>query len=222
MSYLIVIPARGGSKSLLRKNIQSVNGKPLICWTISEVLQSNLGDIVVTTEDVAIKQIIQNFYPDLTIIDRPPNLAQDDTPLAPVILDAYLQTKTTAQAVITLQPTSPLRKARDIIGAVERFEETHADSLLSVTEDYHSIWERKPTGELAQLKIRTLNRQFEAPLYIANGAIFITKSALLLEKKQRLGGKIEIYVMPQENSIDIHTKDDVELAEFYFKKAGRE
>lgn len=221
MKYLAIIPARSGSKTLPNKNIYPFGNQPLIYWTIQAALKSKLCDVVVTTDSENIEQVIKNRNYPIRIVKRPDYLCEDTTPLAPVIAHAYRQINNTYSAIITLQPTSPLRNSIHIIEAISRFEINKADSLLSVVEDYHSIWEKKPTGELIVLKERLFNRQQEKPAYIANGAIFITATDILLNKLNRLGGKIEIYIMDKKSSLDIHTIDDIELAEWYLQKRGK-
>ena len=221
MKYLAVIPARKGSKSLPRKNIYPFNGKSLICWTIEAALKSKICDVVVTTDDPEILKVITFYEYPICIIERPDFLTEDNVPLAPVIAHALRQQTKIYDSVITLQPTSPLRTDIHIIEAVARFEMSRADSLLSVIEDYHSVWERKPSGEVIAIRERLQNRQQETALYIANGAIFITKSDILLNKINRLGGKIEIYSMDRENSLDIHTEDDIKLGEFYLQRENK-
>jgi len=227
MKYLLVIPARGGSKGLPGKNIYPFFGVPLILWTIGAALESNVGDVVVTTDGEDIRKVASEYSNKISVIDRPHIYASDEIPLAPSIIHAY-ETMTEPRegvvgvkydVVVTLQPTSPLRNAQDIRYAVKIFEETKCDSLLSVCEDHHSVWERSPWGNIVPVKERLSNRQNERPLYIANGAIFITKKDILLKNRNRIGGKVEVYVMPQDRSFDIHTKEDIHFAEC-FKRRG--
>ena len=119
MKYLAVIPARKASKGLKNKNIYPLLGKPLIEWTIRAAVDSKLCDIVVSTDSKEITELVGH---PVRIIERPDFLAEDSTPLSPVIAHACRQTEGYYDAVITLQPTSPLRKDIDIIHAVSRFE----------------------------------------------------------------------------------------------------
>jgi len=221
MKYLLVIPARAGSKALPKKNFYLFVDMPLVCWTIKAALKSMVGDVVVTTDSQEIKSLIkQHDYP-LTVVDRPAELAGDDVALAPVIIHAYEQMGREYDAIITLQPTSPLRTDRDISTAVERFEKGRADSLISVCEELHAIWQRNEKGEITAVKERNLNRQFEKPLYVVNGAIFITKTGLLLDSNNRIGGKIEVHIMPHWRSVDIHTLEDLRMGEYLYREAER-
>jgi CMP-N-acetylneuraminic acid synthetase len=228
MKYLLVVPARGGSKGLPGKNIYPLFGVPLILWTIKSAIESQVGDIVVTTDGEDIKKVVSEYNgKNVSIIDRPHFYASDEIPLAPTIIHAYETLtefhegvfRSSYDVVITLQPTSPFRNAQDIKNAVKIFEETKCDSLLSVIEDHHSVWERSPWGTVVPVRERQSNRQYERPMYIANGAIFITKRDTLLKQRNRIGGKVEVYVMPFDRSFDIHTKEDIELAEC-LKKRG--
>ena len=213
MRYLAVIPARGGSKGLKDKNLRPLGSVPLICWSIQQAIKSDICDVVFTTDSQKMIDVVKKENYPIHIIHRPSFLADDEVPITPVVIHACQQQEKPYEAVIILQPTSPLRIAEDIVNAVEIFEKTNADSLLSVCEEHHSVWDRTDFGVVA-LKTRLLNRQQEAPIYIANGAIFITKWDVLLQTCQRLYGHIELYVMPHERSVDIHTIDDLKLAEW--------
>ena len=222
MKYLGVIPARKGSKGLENKNLYPLRNTPLICWTIKAALDSKICDVVITTDNDEIAKLVDYYKYPVKVIKRPDYLCGDDIPLNPVIVDVCRQYQDKYDALITLQPTSPFRTDIDIIQAVSRFEMYKADSLLSVCEEYHSIWERQSTGEVIPIRERLFNRQQEKPLYIANGAIFITKQEILLRYARRLGGKIEIYAMPPERSIDIHIQEDIELAEWIYNKREKD
>ena len=139
--------------------------------------------------------------------------------LAPVIEDVITKSKYSSyDTIITLQPTSPLRDATEIMGAHFMLKlSKNADSLISVNEVCHSLWE-KENGQLVPLKYDKINRQNIVPAYKGNGAIFITKRDVLINKHDRLGDFIVDYTMPEWKSIDIHCREDLELAEYYAEK----
>jgi CMP-N-acetylneuraminic acid synthetase len=217
--YLAVIPARAGSKGLPGKNLHPFLGKPLICRTIEAAIASRLCDVCVTTDSTEILDLIESKNYHILTVTRPPELATDTIPLSPSIIHAYEAIKGYYGAIITLQPTSPLLYSDDIINAVDIYEKKKPDTVISVTEEYHSIWLRDRGGYFFAVKQNTMNRQQTTPAYVVNGAIFITNTNTLLEKKDRVGDKVELYVMPQERSIDIHTKEDIELGEFIYTQS---
>ena len=216
---LAVIPARKGSKGLPNKNIKLLNGKPLLFHTIDAALECPFFDKVMVTTD---SEEILNMCNDMCGTHlRNEWLGLDDTPLAPVIFDALETAESRYQhmynTIVTLQPTSPLRTSKHIIEACAQFERTKADSLLSVVEETHSLWGIN-NGEVEELYNPKVNRQTAIPYYLGNGAIFITKRDTLLKHENRLGDKIALYIMDARSSLDIHTLEDLELAEWHLKR----
>ena len=223
---LAVVPARAGSKSLPRKNIYPLNGKPLIHYTIEAALDIGFFDrVVLTTDSGDIKGKCSRFLSNrkFCIRMRPKELADDDTPLAPVIIDALKNTESVYQEnydlIFTLQPTSPLRTEKDIVNAMQFFRKRNADSLLSVVEERHSLW-GIDNGEVIELYKPRVNRQNAVPYYLGNGAIFITKRDILITEGDRAGGKIAVYAMDKTHSLDIHDINDIKLAEYYLKSGA--
>lgn len=222
MEYIAIIPARKNSKGLPNKNLVKLNGKPLIWWTIISALGAKKHhsiDIVVTSDSSTIcDYVTDQFRYSVKVVHRPDDLAQDTTPLVPVIYHALDTVKSHHDAVITLQPTSPLRTDIDIKNAIEIFEKEQSDSLVSVCEDLHVVYAIE-NNKVVTLVPRTQCRQLEKPVYVCNGAIFISKEYLIKSRFQRTGGKISLYIMTDH--VDVHTKDDIELAEFYLNR-GKE
>ena len=218
---IAIIPARAGSKGLKDKNISLLCGKPLICYTIEAALDVPFFDkVVVTTDSPHVKEICK-LYKSVEVIDRPERLAGDDVPLVPVLVHALetieLREIKTYTNVFTLQPTSPLRTSDHILNAYSRFLADKAKSLISVEENLHSIW-KYDGGEVSPMYYPKVNRQKAHPTYLGNGAIFISKRILIIMGRDRIGGKISLFPMDKVSSIDIHTKDDLELAEWYLKR----
>ena len=217
---LAVIPARKGSKGLRDKNIFPLAYKPLILHTIEAAIKSNVFDkILVTTDSLRVTLLCKK---PVRVYLRPDNLCEDNIPLAPVIIEALKQVEKRNKlykTITTLQPTSPLRTAQHIQEAMDRFEYTKADSLLSVTEELHSIWSQGK-GYAEPLVYSKTNRQYTTPHYVANGAIFITKRDILLDNKDRIGGNTTLYPMSKKASIDIHNIDDIRLAEYYINNGS--
>jgi CMP-N,N'-diacetyllegionaminic acid synthase len=219
---LAIIPARGGSKRIPRKNIKILAGKPLIAYTIEAALKSRyLDKVVVSTEDNEIAVISKKYGAE--IIKRPKKLAKDDTPTYPVLEQAvnYLKEKDNyvPDIIVTLQPTSPLRNFLHINKAIEKFLNDKYDSSLSVFPLHVFLWEKKgntaiPINHDIDKRMRTQDR---SPEYKENGAIYITREDILMKKRKILSEKIGLYIMPEECSVDVDNKFDFWLVEKIIK-----
>jgi len=217
---LAVIPARKGSKGLRHKNTFPILGKSLISYTVDSTIETELFDKVVVTTDSELIYHKYNNRQDVSVLYRPKKLCEDDVPLAPVVIHTLEEVEKDGNIydiIVTLQPTSPLRSTLHIEQAMKRFKDTRADSLLSVVEELHSIWSQGDGYAEPLAYSKTTNRQYIKPHYISNGAIFITKRYILLDNKDRIGGKITLYPMDKKSSLDIHNIDDIKLAEWYLK-----
>ena len=217
-----VIPARGGSKGIKRKNCKLLNGKPLIVYTIEEAKKSNLEHIVVSTDDKEIADISTNH--GIQVIMRPEALAQDSTPTLPVLQHVMKQLNKHFDSVMTLQPTSPLRTSFHINDAINIFNaDPTADSLVSVIQIPHnmspvSIMKMQNSYLVNYLESgkNVLRRQDKPVYYARNGAaIYITKTERLNE--YIFGGKILPYIMNKTDSLDIDDMDDWNLAELLLR-----
>ena len=223
---IAIIPARGGSKGIAGKNIKQLNGKPLICHTIGEVLKSKyLDKVFVSTDDTSIANISKNC--GAKIIDRPAELAKDKSPTIDAIFHAIdaLEDTSNQDVIILLQPTSPLRNITDIDTALEMFIETDCDSVISMCKVEHSpYWYFKYEGKKLKpllgdghLKMR---RQELPDVYRPNGAIYITTIKNLYKNNGFYCDKIAPYVMSPERSIDIDEEIDFKLAELLIQKGA--
>lgn len=222
MRALGVVPARGGSKGIPRKNIRPLAGKPLIAWTLEAARASRLARTVVSTEDEEIADVARSLGAE--VLMRPPHLAEDATPTLPVLQDAVARLASAGQhfdAVMTLQPTSPLRKASHIDEALALFAASRdADSLVSVVQVPHnmtppSLMRLGPEGLLEnyiQEGSLPLRRQEKPLLFARNGAaIYITRASCL--DRFIFGGRMLSYRMSKRDSIDIDDQEDWEMAE---------
>ena len=218
MKVLGVIPARGGSKGIPKKNIKLLNGIPLIVYTIKAAQDSFIDHVVVTTDCQEIAEIARLNGVD--VLMREESLSKDDTPTLPVIQDALAQSAEMFDAIVTLQPTSPLRTYQDINQAIKLFSrDPLADSLVSVIEVPHQFSQEKImrlSGKYLSGFTKVRRRQEVDIRYARNGAaIYITKSERLSE--YIFGGKIIPYIMPKINSFDIDELDDWEIVEKIIK-----
>ena len=222
MSTFCIIPARGGSKSIPKKNIIDFCGKPLIAWSIEQALASNfIEGVYVSTDDPEIGTISKKIGAE--VIWRPPELASDFSSSEEALLHAVTEIEKSRRfdAVVFLQATSPIRDKDDIDKAMEMFISENADSLFSsaLLENFNA-WEMI-NGDWKSLTYDYKNRrrrQDRKPVFLENGSIYIFKPKILKLNNNRLGGKIVSYQMPLWKSYEIDTMEDLELCAFYFKK----
>ncbi|MFI3202186.1 MAG: pseudaminic acid cytidylyltransferase [Eubacteriales bacterium] len=219
---LAIIPARGGSKGVPRKNIKLLSNKPLIEYTIEAALQSKIfEEVVVSTDDEEIAEIAKSCGATIPFM-RPANLALDLTTSDEVIknvLDSYNKSGRVFTEVCKLQPTSPLRTSKMIQEAYELMQIKEKDFLVSVCECEHSpLWAGKldkehSLDEFIIEEAKTACRQALEPYYRLNGAIYMAKSTAFIQNGSFLGANGLAFIMKQEDSIDIDTELDFKLAE---------
>jgi len=207
-----IIPARGGSKGVIGKNIKLLAGKPLIYYTIAAAKNSQyLDKVIVSTDNDEIAKVSEQYRAE--VLKRPQDLARDNTPMFPVIEHVLLQNK--ADIVVLLQPTSPLRTNLHIDEAIDRFFQGNYDSLLSCCSSHAFIWKDNQDSAFAlnyDFKKR-INRQDKEPEYKENGAIYISKYEVLMQDRHILDRKVGLYVMPKECSLEIDDEFDFKLSE---------
>lgn len=216
---LSIIPARGGSKGILKKNIQDINGKPLIFWTIKASVDSAFISETVVSSD---SDDILNIALDLNVltIKRPDSISLDETPSEPVIehaLNYFTELGKRFDYVILLQPTSPLRNSNDVDDSIKiLFSNKDASALISVKEIDNKILKSFVDNNkgfiegIRNNKIPFLRRQDLPKTYISNGAIYIIKVEEFLKNKSLFTENTLKYVMSEDKSIDIDTLDDLE------------
>lgn len=224
---IAIIPARGGSKALPRKNVKLLLGKPLIAYTIESALKSKyVNKVVVSTEDEEIAEIAKLYGAE--VIKRPKELAKDESPTIDVIFHAINALKVeNSDLIVLLQPTSPLRTAEDIDNAIEFFLNNECESVISVCEVEHPpYWDFKiEGGHLKPLfgeEYLRMRRQDLPKVYVPNGAIYVSTPENLRRYKSFYCSKTIPYIMPPERSIDIDNEIDFMLAELLVRKYGME
>ena len=210
MEVVALIPARGGSKGIPRKNLAPLGGRPLLVWTLDAARDAEtVTRVVLSTDDDEIAAAAG----DAEVLRRPPELAADDTPMLPVIrhaLDAYA-----CDVLVLLQPTSPLRRAEHVDAAVRLLADSGADAVVSVVEVPHryapeSLMELRDGRLVAHSEPAT--RQAKQTLYARNGpAVLALRAATLGD--ELYGGDVRAYVMDERESLDVDTPFDLELAE---------
>jgi N-acylneuraminate cytidylyltransferase len=228
VKYLCLIPARGGSKGIPGKNLRPIGGKPLIVWTIEQAL-ATLGDVrvVVSTEDEAIAAVARDAGAEVPFA-RPAELAEDTTATEPVVLHAISELGLRGyrpDAVVLLQATSPIRLPNTVLRAIEHYESTGVDSIVGVVPQSPFLW-RWSDPPTADYDVDHRPRRQEitpADLrYRETGSIYVTRTAVYEQHRNRLGGRISLFVMDELEGIDIDTETDLLLAEHALSRLGRE
>lgn len=228
---IAIIPARGGSKRLPKKNIKKLNGKPLINWTIESALESSYIDkIVVSTDDSRIEEISQSVKKGV-VVKRPKELASDVASTYDVVKYVLENQVSSVEYdyVIILQPTSPLRTTIDIDAAIKKIEENQADAIISMCENDHPIeWSCKlnKDNNLSDFINNSLNKSRTQEIeksYRLNGAIYLLSiRRLLKEKSLFFSSSTFAYVMPRLRSYDIDDLLDFKVCESLMKFGSSE
>lgn len=223
MDVVAIIPARGGSKQIPRKNIAPLAGKPLIGYTIEQARQSRLvSRVFVSTDDEEIASVAHSFGAE--IIMRPGDLAADTSPSEPSLTHAlaHLNAKEGLRPdlVVFLQCTSPIRRPGDIDHAVATLQKEQADSLFSACRSHIFLWRRAIDGyESLNYDYRNRKRRQDMPEeFVENGSIYVFKPWVLEKRGNRLGGKIALYEMDYWSSFQIDVRDDLLLCEWILQK----
>jgi CMP-N,N'-diacetyllegionaminic acid synthase len=232
MKVLGIVPARGGSKGIPRKNITPLLGKPLLTYTAEAALSAKLlTTTVLSTENEEIARIGRECGLEVPFL-RPQELAQDGTPTIPVLQDVVRKLEALGKrydAVFILQPTNPLRRPEDIDGAIEVLERTSADSVISFVD----VGERHP----ARMKFITsegkvidppFKEQFEGQrrqdlpkLYLREGSVYVTRRTVLMEQNSVQGRDCRAWIIPEERACNIDTPFDLFIAEQMLKYCVR-
>tara|TARA_Y200000002_G_scaffold131509_1_gene108340 strand:- start:19219 stop:19908 length:690 start_codon:yes stop_codon:yes gene_type:complete len=219
--FVALIPARGGSKGLKKKNLYPVNNKPLISWTIESAISSHyLEKIFVSSDDNSILEIASKE--GVNCIERPANLAKDTSSMESVIMHSIEQIDKQGirfKYLILLQPTSPLRDSKDIDSACKKFIQLKADSLISVTNVESSVLKtlvKDNNGFLRPAfdnKFPSMNRQQLPLAYKPNGAIYIINKKLFLNNPTLFQKNTAMYEMKENKSIDVDSINDIHTIE---------
>jgi CMP-N-acetylneuraminic acid synthetase len=225
---LAVIPARGGSRAVPRKNLAPVAGRPLIAYTIDAALGCpDLARTIVSTDDPEIADEARAMGCEIPYL-RPSELATETTPTVDVVIHALDQLKTAEryvpEIVVILQPTSPLRAEHDISCALKILGEDAVDAVVAVTlASTHPEWtftvgqDGFLTRYLPTIS-PTTRRQDLPPAYAPNGAVFVIRRGALLEERTLYPRRTVAYVMPPERSLDIDDSWDLHVADLVLRE----
>ena len=221
MKILIIIPARGGSKRIPRKNVRIMNGKPLILYSVENALalaKDHDVDLVVSTDDEEVESIVKNR--GVEVIQRDKTLAADRVTLDPVIYDAVIRKEAERgeryDIVITMQPTSPPLKTETLKAAVDAFEAGKDDTMISCVNKPHLSW-RMEDGVIVKNYEKRLNSQELPGNYLETGAFLITRRDCVTEAS-RIGKKITVFETDATEAVDIDTEEDWISAESILKR----
>ena len=226
MRFLGLIPARGGSKGIPRKNLVDLAGQPLISYTIRESLNSaRLDRVVLSTDDQEIADLGKALGADVPFL-RPAHLAADHSPMIGVVVHALewlkLNEGYNPDAIVLLQPTTPLRTASHVDQAIKQFETEDVDSLISVSIPQEHPFEMVHfEGQQMKFAIERDNvgtRQEYPDYYFLNGAIYITRVSILLDQQTLWGGRVIPYLMDTLHCIDIDTESDLAIADYLMRQ----
>ena len=223
MRVLGLIPARGGSKGIPRKNVRDLGGRPLLAWTAEAALAARrLSRVVLSTDDPEIAEVGRRFGLEVPFL-RPAELARDETPTLPVVRHALVELEKAGgrfDAVCLLQPTSPFRRPEDIDGCIELLESAGLDavvSVLPVPPEHNPHWVyfrgedfllRLATGEAEPIP----RRQELPPAFHRDGAVYVTRRDVLVEGDSLYGRRLGGYVV-EMRSMNLDTPADWERAE---------
>ena len=215
MKVLGLIPARGGSVRVPRKNMELLGGMPLVeLALLCGIGTIGIDNCAVSTDDQIIADHVQKRFFDLSeyLIRRPADLAASDTPMLPVVRHAvdHLSTvhRQSFDVVVLLQPTSPFRTSADVEACLAMLQDTGGDAVVSVVDG----------GDDVAYQVRHAKRLEKIPhVVVPNGAVYVLRTEALMRGEDWFSGDCYAYKMPKDRSIDIDTPTDLELARFMVK-----
>ena len=223
-----VIPARGGSKGIPRKNLYPLDGKPLIAYTIDAALESKLlTTIVVSTDSAEIAAVARRFKCDPPFV-RPAELATDTALSVDVMKHALLQLEASKglefDYLVLLQPTTPLRQAADIDGSIRKLISTGCDSVITMVDvganhpaRMYKIREDRLVSIMDE-GVTMRPRQELPPVYIRSGDVYACKRNVLFEKNSMIGDDCRPIVIPRGRAVNIDSIEDLTLAKYYLRQ----
>lgn len=221
MNILVIIPARGGSKGIPRKNLRPLNGKPLISYSVANALSSHYKpDVYVSTDDEEIAFVAEKY--GAKIHHRDASLAVDATTLDPVIYDAFQKISNHESKdydlIITLQPTSPLLSRKSLDSAIEgMIGKPEIETTISVVNDTHLTWKKNDEGGyLPNYKAR-VNRQQLPQIFKETGSFFISRREVV-QPLSRIGEKVDLFELPANEAIDIDNFEDWSVSEYLLRR----
>ena len=223
--FVAVIPARGGSKGVPRKNIKELNGKPLISYTIESAVSSGVVDrIIVSTDDDEIAELCAS-YSEIVVCRRPAELSTDTSSTESALIHAceYLASSENIDAdyVLTLEPTSPFRAIPTIQKAVDLLSRPCFDSVVAVTE-VTSVLARVKDGQFSHVfENQPRRRQDRDALYQESSTIYGTSMRILKQRKFVIGDSPAALIIAKDEAFDINDEFDFQLADLIMQSKGQ-
>jgi N-acylneuraminate cytidylyltransferase len=213
-TVLAVIPARGGSKGIPRKNLQRVGGRSLVHHAIASARESvHCGRIAVSTDDPEITEVALSLGAE--VIHRPPELSTDEARTESALLHVLSKLERRGgyvpEIVVTLQPTSPTRTGRLIDRCIETLVSEEAEAVVTVAECHAPIWSRR--GDVVRPINRSGRRQDRDPFYLETGAVYVTRRDVLLRTELVLGDDPHIVITGADDAVDINDPLDLVVAD---------
>jgi len=224
LECLAIIPARGGSKGIPRKNIHPLGGKPLIAYSIEQVRRARLiNRVVVSTDDTEIAAVSQGYGAE--VVWRPAKISSDSASSESALLHTleHLQKSEGYKPDILafIQCTSPLTLAEDIDGTIQTLLDEGADSALAVTPFHYFLWMEQASGDIIGInhdkQVRLL-RQEREPQFLETGAVYTMRVSGFIQARHRFFGKTAIYIMPPERHLEIDEPVDFRIAEVLLRE----
>lgn len=231
MRVLGLIPARGGSKGVPRKNVRTLGGKPLLGHTVAAAqAATRIGRVLVSTEDEEIADVARSLGAEVPFL-RPAALAQDDTPMLPVVVHAVetmVAEGWAPDAVCLLQPTFPFRRPQDIDACIEALESNEADCVISVHRvphqfNPHWVYVDGPDGSLrlSTGEAEPIPRRQELPsAFHRSGSVYVSSASVIMGRGTLYGDRVVGYETPAEGGCNIDTMDDWAEAEALMAARG--
>ena len=225
-NVVAIIPARGGSKGIPKKNIAPLNGKPLLSYAVEAALESNVADgVYVSTDSDEIAEVAVRY--GAQVIMRPQEISHDTASTESALIHAVEIIKAGGGSapghVLTLPPTSPLRKATTIRSFVAHYMTVNNlfDAMLSLTETRHDYWIRREHVFRRLFPDEPRRRQDRTPVYLENSAMYITNTQALIEANSILGRACNGYIIDPLEAIDINEPIDLLWADFILKHSEK-
>ena len=227
-NILALIPARGGSKGIPRKNVLALAGKPLVAYSIEAAQQSRyVTRVVVSTDDPEIGDVAKGYGAE--VVWRPAEISGDTASSESALLHALNHLEQVEgyepDLLVFLQCTSPLTLPEDIDGTVEVLLAQGADSALAVTPFHYFLWKSDRNGDATGInhdKGIRLRRQDQEPQFLETGAVYVMRAHGFQETKHRFFGKTGLYVMAPERCLEIDEPEDLRVAEVLLLQQGRQ
>lgn len=224
--YLVVVPARGGSKGIPLKNIYPLDGKPLLSFTLEALAKADINaDVVVSTDSEKVMRVARDFG-KVHVVKRPDEISGDLSSTEDALIDALFQMRDLIgcdyDAVVTAQPTSPFRKPSTLQAFLAAFEslDPRFDSMLTLSETYADYWICSDGGYERLYPQAPRRRQDRSPLYVENSCLYVTKTSALLETRSVLGRCAQGFVIHGNEALDINEPIDLAIAETMLSQKG--